>query len=340
MPISTLNKPLIAVTLGDPAGIGPELIVKSLSSRVLRRSAYFFVIGDYRIIQRASRRLNCKTQFKRINDVCSVKLLKNYVGVLDLANADPAKIKTGILSTASGRASAEYIFRAIELANKKLISAVVTAPISKEAINTAGFKYSGHTEILAAKTASRVRMMLVGGALKVVLVTTHLPLKKVASSLTEEQVFETIQTADTYLKKYFRINSPTIAVCGLNPHAGDNGVLGDEEQKIITPAIKQAKALKINVVGPMAADSLFYKAYHKEFDAVIAMYHDQGLVPLKMLAFDKGVNITLGLPFVRTSPDHGTAFNIASRFIASANSMNEALKLAVRLCRYVKAKNL
>ncbi|MFH1778251.1 MAG: 4-hydroxythreonine-4-phosphate dehydrogenase PdxA [Candidatus Omnitrophota bacterium] len=336
MPISRLDNPRIAITIGDPAGIGPEIVVKSLLSNKITKKTDILMIGDLRIIHNANKRMGGKLKFEAVSRVNEQKTSSDKIKVLDLANIAPARVRVGFIDKYCGQASLDYVLQAVELARAGVIDAIVTAPISKEAINIAGFKYAGHTEILAEKLALPVKMMLVGSNLKVVLVTTHLPLSRVSKSINKNAILETLIITDKYLRKYFAVNKPRIGVCGLNPHAGEGGVLGWEEIKIISPAVIEAKKMKIDAAGPYPSDSLFYKAYRKEFDAVVSMYHDQGLVPLKMIAFSRGVNVSLGLPFVRTSPDHGTAFDIAGKYIASARSMSEAIKLAVRIVRRKK----
>ena len=236
---------------------------------------------------------------------------------------------------AAGKASIEYIDKAVELIRCGVADALVTAPVNKASIREAGISgFQGHTEYLAKKfKVKNFAMMFVGKSLRVTLVTRHVPLGRVPGLLNTGKVYDAIMLTHKYLKKYFRINAPKIAVCGLNPHAGEKGAFGDEEERVIAPAIKKARAAAKGICGPLSADTAFYEALNKRYDAVIAMYHDQGLAPFKMLYFDSGVNLTLGLPFVRTSPDHGTAFNIAGKGIADPASMIEAIRLACRLQR-------
>ncbi|MBU0759578.1 MAG: 4-hydroxythreonine-4-phosphate dehydrogenase PdxA [Candidatus Omnitrophica bacterium] len=225
------------------------------------------------------------------------------------------------------------IKEAVSMLKKGRARALVTAPVTKSAIDRSGTPFKGHTEYLATLTKTRrFAMMFYSEPMKVAIVTRHLPLKEVAGSLTREKVETTIDLTDKALKKYFRIKRPRLVICGLNPHAGEQGLMGEEERKIIIPAVKRAKKTASGVKGPLPGDIAFYMAYHGMFDAVVAMYHDQGLAPFKMLAFNKGVNVTLGLPFIRTSPDHGTAYDIAGKGIADPGSMKEAMKLAARIC--------
>jgi 4-hydroxythreonine-4-phosphate dehydrogenase len=225
------------------------------------------------------------------------------------------------------------IEKAVEILKKYQVDALVTAPVNKEAINKSGIPFQGHTEYLAEATnTKKIAMMLCGGPLKVTTVTRHVPLKKVSSTLTQAKIIEAVRLTDSGLKKYFGIKKPRIGVCALNPHCGEGGTIGREEQAIIIPAIKKIKRFVPGINGPVSGDVIFYMAYNGKLDAVISMYHDQGLGPLKMVAFEKGVNVTLGLPFIRTSPDHGTAYDIAGKGIADPDSMKEAIKLAVNMC--------
>jgi len=225
------------------------------------------------------------------------------------------------------------IEKAVEILKKYQVDALVTAPVNKEAINKSGIPFQGHTEYLAEATnTKKIAMMLCGGPLKITTVTRHVPLKKVSSALTQAKIIDAVRLTDYGLKKYFGIKKPRIGVCALNPHCGEGGVMGREEQDMIIPAIKKIRRFVPGINGPISGDIIFYMAYNGKLDAVISMYHDQGLGPLKMVAFEKGVNVTLGLPFIRTSPDHGTAYNIAGKGIADPDSMKEAIKLAIMMC--------
>jgi 4-hydroxythreonine-4-phosphate dehydrogenase len=240
-------------------------------------------------------------------------------------------VRAGTVNKAAAQAAAQWIELCVSLCEQGQLDALVTAPVNKMGLKLAGIKHSGQTEWLAELTRTKkFAMMLVGGRLRVALVTTHLPLSEVSQSLTRKKILEVIELTHAALPK-FGLKRYRIGVAALNPHAGDGGLLGNEEQKLIGPAIANARRKQINALGPIPADTLFHRAYQGEFDAVVAMYHDQGLAPLKMLAFDTGVNVTLGLPFVRTSPDHGTAYDIAGKGIANPSSMIEAIKLAVKL---------
>jgi len=225
------------------------------------------------------------------------------------------------------------IEKAVEILKKDKADALVTAPVNKEKINKSGVSFQGHTEYLAKVTNTKIfAMMLCGGPLKVTTVTRHLPLKKVPGAITQERLIDAVILTDLALKNYFGLKNPRIGMCALNPHCGEGGKIGREEQDVIIPAIKKIKRYIPGVQGPISGDVIFYMAHHGKLDAVISMYHDQGLGPLKMVAFEKGVNVTLGLPFIRTSPDHGTAYDIAGKGIADPSSMKEAIKLAARMC--------
>lgn len=303
--------------MGDPSGIGPEIIVKALSDKRISRLANITVIGDYFTIEKSKKDLGSKPEFS----------------LLDLSNVPQNNFSYGQHQPSFGRAAVEYIDRAVTMLKRREADALVTAPINKASVRSAGFNdFEGHTEYLAAKTDTKeFAMMFVGKKLKIALVTRHIALKDVSCSISTDSVHKTIMLTTNYLRKYFKIKDPKIGVAGLNPHAGDNGLFGDEETKVIIPGIKLSLGDIKNIYGPISPDTIFYEALRGKFDAVIAMYHDQGLTPFKMLYFRDGVNLTLGLPFIRTSPDHGTAFDIAGKGIADPASMKEAILLACRL---------
>lgn len=320
------------ITMGDPSGVGPEIILKSLASRQIRRLVYFIVIGDMPLLYRVRDSLGLRVPLHCINN--TGELRKNTVNVYDLKNVPQKDFKYGEIRKAFGRASMQYLEKALEIIKHSKNTALVTAPISKTAINMAGYRYGGHTEYLSKATnTAKFAMMLIGGPLRVALVTRHLRLKDVPKEIKRKKIIDTIELVHSFLTKYLHKRNPKIAVTSLNPHGGESGVLGNEEIKIIRPAVLKAKARYKTIYGPLPPDSVFYDAYRGIFDAVICMYHDQGLIPLKMIARDTGVNITLGLPFIRTSPAHGTAFNIAGKGIVAHSSMQEAIKLAATLLR-------
>ena len=333
-----MTKPLVGISMGDPLGIGPEVVVKALADPALRAAARFVVYGDNELLLAAADKARIHpTWFRSSVDHArdSGTVLGDFT-VIDYAIAgalggarEPSK--------AGGVASKTFVEDAIQDAMRahddpRRTDAVVTAPICKESWTLAGFRWPGHTELFAARTrAKRQAMAFVSPRLKVVLATTHVPLMEIRNLLTIGRVHEPIMLGHE-LCQQLGIAKPRIAVCGLNPHAGENGLFGDEEIRVIRPAIDMAKSTGVDVHGPFAGDTIFIDAAAGNWDLVVAMYHDQGLIPVKLLGWDKAVNVTLGLPIVRTSPDHGTAFGIAGRNQASEGSMKSAIETAVRLC--------
>jgi 4-hydroxythreonine-4-phosphate dehydrogenase len=317
----------IAVTMGDPAGVGPEVILKALSrSEEIRDVCRPIIIGDRVVMEEAVRLLDLSVKIKLIQTPGEAGLVPGALDMIDLAELREFKKK--IPSAEGGRACAIYIRKAVELALNKQVDAVVTAPISKEALKMAGMKWPGHTEMLAEITGTKdYAMMLVGGPLRVILVTIHTAIRNVPDMISRDSVLKTLRLARKACDM-LGVKDPRIAVAGLNPHAGEAGIFGDEEIREIVPAIEEAGREGIQATGPFPPDTIFHKAYKGEVDIVVCMYHDQGLIPLKMIAFDKGVNVTVGLPIIRTSPDHGTAYDIAWSGKADPSSMLEALKLA------------
>jgi len=317
--------------MGDPGGVGPEIIVKALSCTLIRDCFSTVVIGDRAPLEKALKLLKAPAKLRIINSPVESNLtsLDRAIELIDMKMIK--KFKKARPTAEGGRASVGYIKRAVELALNKQVDGIVTAPISKESWKRAGFGWPGHTELLAELTYTKdYAMMLIGGPLKVILVTIHTPLKNVPPLITKDRILKTIRLTKKACHM-LGIKRPRIAVAGLNPHAGEAGLFGDEEIIEIIPSIKKAKREGIPVSGPYPPDTVFHKAYVGEFDIIVCMYHDQGLIPLKMVAFDEGVNVTVGLPFIRTSPDHGTAYDIAWKGIANPSSMVEAIKLAARL---------
>jgi 4-hydroxythreonine-4-phosphate dehydrogenase len=333
-------KPIIAVTMGDPAGIGPEVILKALADPAIKKVCRPLILGDSGVFERASR--HGKNDSKLIRWRRGQPLLPMLNGgtgfvLCPLSSLKAADSRPGIASKAAGHAAFRYIEVAAKLALMGLADAIATAPISKHILIDAGYNYPGHTELLAELSRTReCRMMLVGKQLRVVPVTGHVAFSKVSRALTAENIQTTIELAHRCLKEFFGIAKPRIAVAALNPHGGEEGIFGDEEIRIIQPAVRAALNKDIEARGPFPADSLFHHAARGDYDAVICMYHDQGLIPLKLHHFFGGVALTLGPPFVRTSVDHGTAYDIAGQGKADATSMKEAILLAARLARLKK----
>lgn len=322
---------VIGVTMGDPAGIGPEVIVKALAEPKIRKAAKFIVFGMNEQLCYAADRAEIEPYWGRHQHE---KISRDYPYKVVVADYDEYSVPPWIKgpSKPGGEASLRFCVDAINAAKDGIIDAIVTAPISKTSWKLAGAKWPGHTEMLAKKCKSpRAVMMFVAGPLKLALATIHEALFEVRHKFTIGCVFEPIDLLNAALKEYFDIEKPRIGVAALNPHAGENGQFGDEEQRIITPAIELAQEQGIICEGPIPADTLFLRAVRGEFDAVVAMYHDQGMIPVKLLSFEEAVNITLGIPIIRTSPAHGTAFDIAGCNLANPTSMMSAIKMAIAM---------
>lgn len=326
-------KPVLGVTMGDAAGIGAEIIVKSLSDKHLYEIAQPIVIGDKKMMQRA---LDLLQSPLKINVVENLDNLNTKYGTIDLIDLDnvPADLIYSQVDPRAGKAAYEYVEKAVQYAMENKIQAVVTAPLNKEALHAGGKMFPGHTEILAQLSGTKdYSMMLVSEKLRVIHVTTHVQLRKACDLVKKERVLTVIKLADENAKM-LGFKQPRVAVAGLNPHSGENGMFGDEDHKEIVPAVEAAKQLGINASGPIPPDTVFHRAANlNEFDIVVVMYHDQGHIPIKLLGFDTGVNVTVGLPFIRTSVDHGTAFPIAGKGIADSKSMTESLYLAAQMAQ-------
>ena len=324
--------PIIGITMGDPAGIGPEVIVKALSRPEIYQWCRPLVIGDAACLEKSAKECRISVTINDLDQVEKAHFQPGVIDVLNLANVNHVQLQPGQASAMAGRASVEYIKTATALALNQEISAITTAPINKEAINAAGFLFAGHTQLLAELSrATHYVMMLASEKLKVSLVTTHLPLAKVVSSLSTEKVLHTIRSTHQGMQENFGLQNPKLALCALNRHAGDGGLFGHEEKEILTPAVIAGIDEGISISGPYPADSLFVRAINGEFDAVIALYHDQGLIPIKLLSFGRAVNLTLGLPIIRTSVDHGTAFDLAGKNKADDSSLIKALQMAAQI---------
>ena len=325
------NNTTIGITMGDPSGIGPEIILKSFERSVIRKNR-IVVIGDFNIMQAMYALLKIKSfTLLRVLKTDECLFRNDVLNILDLNLIDINKFHPGKVQKTSGHVAFESVRKAIDLAKNREIDAIVTAPLNKEALHLAGHKYPGHTEILAALTGSKdYAMLLYDKKLSVIHVSTHISLLEAITGLRKERIEKVIGMADAIMKR-LSIDRPKIAVAGINPHSGENGLFGSEEINVITPAIKTMQEKGFYAEGPCSPDTVFLQALKGKYDIVVAMYHDQGHIPLKLLGFDSGVNVTVGLPFIRTSVDHGTAFEIAWQGIASENSMVEAIKLAIRL---------
>jgi len=326
-----MQKPLIFITLGDPAGIGPEVTAKSLEEIGDTDDYHTVVIGSHDVFKKTLETCSIKLKFNLIKSIEELNKVNNSIHLLDLNNT-PNELQMGKVDAKSGKASVEWVLKAGELASKTTNSAIVTAPINKEACTLAGYKDIGHMEIFQSQTNSKeVATMLVADNLRVVHLTTHRSLRIACDYVTKDNVYNKIKLTHDYFINCGFIN-PKIAVSALNPHASDGGILGDEEAKQISPAINDAKNSGINASGPIPADTVFNQAIDGKYDVVLAMYHDQGHIPIKVHNWEKSISINLGLPFVRTSVDHGTAFDIAGKGIAHHASMTEAIRQAVSLC--------
>jgi 4-hydroxythreonine-4-phosphate dehydrogenase len=300
--------------MGDPAGIGPEVALRACLRPDLRRCARFVLVGDAAVFASTAGRLRLRG---------ASRLAVEEISALGARDRRPGKP-----AAAGAEAAYRAIERAVELVQRGEADAIVTAPVSKRAIQSLGYDFPGHTERIARLAGAEVRMMMAGKSLRVVLVTTHIRLRDVPAALTVEKVVRTAEIARAGLRRHFGARRPRLALAGLNPHAGEGGSFGDEESRILAPAIEEARKRGIVLDGPHPPDTVFWRARGGEFDAVISLYHDQGLIPFKLLHFHDGVNVTLGLPFPRTSPDHGTAYDIAGRGTADASSMVAAVRLA------------
>lgn len=329
--MTTKERATIAITMGDAAGIGPEIIVKALLQKQIYSICHPLVVGEGAAMQGAIKLVKRPLKLHPIKTVAELKGQFGAIDLLDLHNLDWKEVAIGQVCGPCGKAAMEYITEAARLALQGEVKAIVTAPINKEATIQAGYGDVGHLEFLARLTrATEYATMLVTGPLRVVHLTTHHSLSQACDLVTRERILAKLKLTHDSFRKW-GIERPCIGVAALNPHAGEGGLFGSEEIKQIVPAVKEAQALGIDARGPFAADSVFTRAIGREFDVVLAMYHDQGHIPVKVYGFERSVSVALGLPFVRTSVDHGTAFDIAGKGIANSLSLEEAIKTAVRL---------
>ena len=324
------DRPRIAITMGDPAGVGPEIIVKMFQDRSVYNFSYPLIVGDATFLNEVTLKLAPSLSIIPISSPQEASFTPGSIDVLDLKNISNV-INVGQADAVGGKASVEYIRTAVNLALDHKVEAITTAPINKKSIYLAGFTWPGHTEMLADLTGTKdVALMLTGDALRVVIVTTHVPLNKVWEGVTYKRVITTIKLTYQWLLAHVTEN-PKIAVTGLNPHCGDGGIFGKEELEEIIPALDDARKEGINAFGPFSADAFFVKFEPNKYDAVITMYHDQGMIPVKMANKGNAVNVTIGLPIIRTSVDHGTAFDIAGKGLASPESLKLAIQSAAQL---------
>jgi len=325
------RRPTIIVTMGDPSGIGPEISVKSLLNPEIYKVCKPVLVGDLELLQKTAKQLKVDIRFKAVASPQDADGKEGTIEAIDLRNVDAEKLEIGKIGAEAGKASIEYVEKAVEYAMGREAQAIVTAPINKKAISLAGSSHMGHTELIAALSGVQepLTMFWVRG-IRIFFLTRHLPLRDALKAARKERIMGVALQVDEALRK-FGIGEPRIAIAALNPHAGDRGLIGTEEEAEISPAVVELRNMGINVYGPVPADSVFHQAMEGRYDAVLSMYHDQGHIAAKTLDFYGTVSVTLGLPFVRTSVDHGTAHDIAGKGIANPKSLEEAIKLAAEI---------
>lgn len=323
--------PLIGITMGDPSGIGPEIIMKALSDQSLYEHCLPVVLGDPGALDFQVKGLK-KPSIHIVVHPSDAKGKRGQIDLMAISGLKKDQMIPGKPTIGGGKAMVAYVLKAVEMLQQGDLAAMVTCPISKALMQESGYTFEGHTELIAHLTGSKdYIMMLAGDRLRVALVTIHCALKDVPANLNEEKIYKTIAITSKALRDDFALNNPRIALAALNPHAGESGLFGSEEEAIIKPAIKRARGEGHRVEGPFPADTLFHRAANGEFDVVVVMYHDQGLIPLKLLHFSDAVNVTLGLPIIRTSVDHGTAYEIAGKGVADPSSLKAAIKTAITM---------
>lgn len=326
-------KPILGITMGDATGCGPEIIAKALQDREIYEGSRPVVIGDKKIMERAVHIIGADLRCRIVTEPEQGGNDFGYIDIVDLNNL-PVDLPFATVDGRAGKAAYEYVEKAVGYALQQRIHAVVTAPLHKEALNLGGYHFPGHTEILAHLAGTKdYAMMLTGGPLRVIHVSTHVALRKACDLVKRERVLRVIELANDAVRM-LGVEKPRIAVAGLNPHSGEGGLFGTEDAEEILPAVETARSKGLDVSGPIAPDTVFYRAAIKNhFDIVVVMYHDQGHIPLKVLGFETGVNITVGLPYIRTSVDHGTAFGKAGKGTADSRSMTESLVLGAQMAR-------
>jgi 4-hydroxythreonine-4-phosphate dehydrogenase len=327
-----MAKPVIGVTMGDPAGIGPEITVKALSKSTLLTLCRPIVIGDVAVLRQTASQNGLRVDMTPVMLPVGQSQIGPFLEVVDLGNVDWQQLQVGQVSEASGRASIEYVEVGVQHALNGELDALVTAPINKAAIRLAGCPFIGHTELLGALTGivDPLTMFWIQGV-RIFFLTRHLPLRKALDAITEEKIVDHVDRISSALRRLGLI-SPVIAIAALNPHASDGGLVGTEEHAEIAPAVAALQSRGVRAVGPIAADAIFHNAFQGKYDAVLSLYHDQGHIAAKTVDFHRTVSVTLGLPFIRTSVDHGTAMDIAGEGIADPTSLREAIRVAVELC--------
>ena len=327
------NLPVIGITMGDPSGIGPEIILKALSGPEIYGFCKPVVFGDPGALSLDLKNV-AKVSIKKISKPEEARGVPGQIDLMAISRLGRDNMISGKPSLEGGKAMVKYIITAVEMARHNDLAAMVTCPINKALMNEAGYHFEGHTQLIAHLTETDdYVMMLAGKRLRVALVTIHCALKDVPSNIDKNNIYKTIAITSKALKEDFAIKNPHIAVAALNPHSGESGLFGSEEADIIRPAVDMAKGDDCNVTGPLPADTLFFKAASGQFDAVVSMYHDQGLIPLKLLHFSDAVNVTLGLPIIRTSVDHGTAYDIAGKGDADPSSLKAAIRMAASISK-------
>jgi 4-phospho-D-threonate 3-dehydrogenase / 4-phospho-D-erythronate 3-dehydrogenase len=333
-------RPVIGITMGDAAGVGPEIVVKALMDNRICDLCRPVIIGDGSAMEKAAAIVKAPVRVRGIANVGEAHFVYGTLDVLDLKNLPP-NLPFARVDGRAGRAAYEYVERAVKLAMSGELDGIATAPLNKEALALGGCSLPGHTEILSTLSGTQqYAMMLVSKTLKIIHVSTHVSLRGACDLVRKDRVLRIIRLADATLRD-LGVAAPRVAVAGLNPHAGEGGLFGTEEGEEIIPAVAEAREAGINAVGPVSPDTVFYRAAVKrDFDIVVAMYHDQGHIPVKLLGFEDGVNVTVGLPFIRTSVDHGTAFDLAGKGTADSRSMTEAIRMAATMARSKRDRHL
>ena len=326
-----MQKPVIGITMGDAAGIGPEISCKSLKNVFIFEKCNPFILGDTKVIKQIINICNLNLKINSVKNIKECQYKFGTIDVLDYDDIDIEKLKFGVVDSMCGKAAVKYVKEAGQMAMESKIQAIVSAPFNKESMRAAGYNYEGQTEILGELAKSKnYGMMLILDNLRIMMYSTHMSLRKACDKVTYEEILQKIILANEGLR-FFNLKNPIIAVSALNPHAGEGGLFGNEEIDYIIPAIKKAREMKINVVGPVPADIVFVKAKNGEYDLVLAMYHDQANMAVKLLGFGNVVTLLVGLPIIRTSTGHGTAFDIAGKNVADETNLIKAIKLAAEL---------